>query len=81
MLKDVIASLCVDDNSESDDDYIQCQPVINAVVEKILSLLHQFMAKYGCNEKSLYTFDVCKCAVDLCIAESECQTTLDEFSK
>ena len=40
MLKDVIASLCVDDNLESDDDYIQCQPVINAVVEKILSLFH-----------------------------------------
>ena len=40
VLQDVIASLHTGDNSESDDDDIQCQPVTNAQVRKSLSLLH-----------------------------------------
>ena len=81
VLQDVIASLCEGDNSGSENDNIQCQLVANAEVIKSSSLLHQFMTEHGYNEKFLYAFDVCTYTINLCIAEYECQTMLDEFFK
>ena len=74
-----IASLCVGNASESNDNCIQCQQVAIAEERKSLSLSHQFMTERGCNEKSLCAFDVCKSTVDSCIAASEHQKMLDEF--
>ena len=40
VLQDIIASPHVGDDSESDDDDIQCQPVTNTEMRKSLSVLH-----------------------------------------
>ena len=81
LLSRTIASIRTRNCKGNDDDGIQRQRGTNSEVRKSLSLLHRFMTKRVCNEKSVHAFNVYKRTVDLCIAESKRETTRDTYLK